>query len=80
MDGGWHFSYTGGADNIYEKLQSFAHTEWVDVSKETLSSRLNEVADPLGRGDVCFYGIEPMCELPQYIQDNQTKFEQFLKK
>lgn len=45
-DAGWHFSWLGGADDVWHKLQTFCHLELLD----TMPSR-EQVAAKLAAGD-----------------------------
>lgn len=49
-DGGWHFSYQGGANRIQQKLESFGHQEFnTPKIKRKLGKRLAKQKDVLGR-------------------------------
>lgn len=43
-DGGWHFTFMGGADKIIEKIQSFAHTEY-DTKEKNNKERILKLID-----------------------------------
>ena len=49
-NGGWHFSYQGGAERIQKKLESFGHQEFnTRRIKKRIPKRLNKRQDVLGR-------------------------------
>jgi beta-1,4-mannosyl-glycoprotein beta-1,4-N-acetylglucosaminyltransferase len=49
-NGGWHFSYQGGAERIQTKLESFGHQEFnTRRIKKRIAKRLNKRKDVLGR-------------------------------
>jgi beta-1,4-mannosyl-glycoprotein beta-1,4-N-acetylglucosaminyltransferase len=46
--GGWHFSYFGGIDQIFKKVQSFAHTEYnneIFLDKEKILNQILNYKD-----------------------------------
>ena len=79
-NGGWHFSYAGGVDQIYSKLQSFSHSEYNNIPKTDIEKQLNNLHDPFGRNYVAFQYIEPIENLPVYVQQNQERFSKFIYK
>ena len=49
---GWHLSYLGGVDSIYEKLAKFSHTElsgYKDVTRETYLQKIQSGRDVFDR-------------------------------
>lgn len=49
---GWHLSYLGGVDSIYEKLAKFSHTElsdYKDVTRETYLQKIRSGRDVFDR-------------------------------
>jgi beta-1,4-mannosyl-glycoprotein beta-1,4-N-acetylglucosaminyltransferase len=79
-NGGWHFSYVGGVDQIYSKLQSYAHSEYNNISKTDIEKQLNSLQDPFGRDYVHLHHVEPIENLPIYVQQNLEKFSKFIYK
>jgi beta-1,4-mannosyl-glycoprotein beta-1,4-N-acetylglucosaminyltransferase len=85
-NGGWHFSYMGGIENIQLKISSFAHTELdndIFNNAEYLKSRVDELISyhgyfPKGKPMIV---VDPYTEgfLPQYVTDNLDKFKEFVR-
>lgn len=54
-DGGWHFSFWGGAEKVSEKIKSFAHQEH-NLDKFTdlnlIEQRISSGIDPFDRGEM----------------------------
>ena len=77
---GWHFSFLGNAENFKLKLASYEHTE--NNTVEVLSNAEEKVEnglDPLNRGMT--YRAVPIDDTyPEYIQNNQEKYSEFIKK
>ena len=69
-NGGWHFTYQGGVDQIVKKIESFAHQEF----NNTLYNDRNEILFKINNGIDIFnrnikFRIEEIDEkYPQYIQ------------
>jgi beta-1,4-mannosyl-glycoprotein beta-1,4-N-acetylglucosaminyltransferase len=80
-NGGWHFSYMGGPDQVVEKIQSFAHQEYnIDRCKDkaAILRRMKEGIDPHERS--LRYKAEPLdARYPAYILQNQEKFRRFIR-
>lgn len=60
-EAGWHFSYLGGVEKIIDKLESFSHTEYNDVSfknRETLLRLVNLGQDIFGRPYKFQFGLD----------------------
>ena len=77
---GWHFSYCGGIEAIITKLGAFAHTECntkKSTDPEVIRTAIQSGKDAIGRGYRFF--AEPIDEnFPEYIRNNQTKFEKLI--
>lgn len=74
---GWHFSYFGNTEHIIQKVKSFAHREY--NNEETMShieERIKEGKDLFGRLDQPFKTVELQKNLPQYILNNVSKYEE----
>jgi beta-1,4-mannosyl-glycoprotein beta-1,4-N-acetylglucosaminyltransferase len=78
-DAGWHFSFLGNAENFKLKLASYEHTE--NNTSENVSNaeeKIEKGLDPLNRGMT--YRAVPIDETyPEYIQNNQDKYAEFIK-
>jgi beta-1,4-mannosyl-glycoprotein beta-1,4-N-acetylglucosaminyltransferase len=78
-NGGWHFSFLGNKENVFNKIKNYAHTEFSDVDESTIDSRLNSMEDPLGR-DYCKLILNKNLDyLPEYVKMNLDKFKQYIK-
>ncbi len=81
-NGGWHFNYLLEPEKISKKLKTFAHTEYnrneftnIDVIKENI----HEKKDLFKRGHK-YYKVQLDNTFPNYILDNQSKFNQWIEK
>jgi len=79
-NGGWHFSYLGGADVIKEKILSFAHQEFnMPEVFDNISNNLSNMKDGIGR--LYQYKIVPIDNsYPKYLAFNLDKFEHWIYK
>lgn len=86
---GWHFSSTGGIDRLQHKIASFAHTEFnvpeisspENLSKSIESGKLYfEDHYNFFQGTNNKLTKRSLDFLPQYVQDNQEKFSQYILK
>jgi beta-1,4-mannosyl-glycoprotein beta-1,4-N-acetylglucosaminyltransferase len=74
---GWHFSYLGGMKSVLEKLRSFAHQEYGgggNFNEDVVARRMKQGLDPF-RGTEHFYGVQIDEHYPQYIKENQEKYQ-----
>ena len=77
---GWHFSYLGGTEAIIKKIQSTAHQEFNSAKNTDPKEILEQIRlgkDIFGRGDR-FFGVPIDEEYPQYIRENQEKFQHLI--
>lgn len=82
QNAGWHFSYLGGVDAIVEKISRVCHLEFtLDKYKDRkrLMQLIESGKDLYGRGDR-FFGIEIDDSYPQYIKNNQEKYQHLVFK
>ncbi len=81
-DGGWHFSYLGGAEKVRQKIEAFAHQEF---NRDEFKN-----ADKIGKiiqsgGDIfdrkkMRFRVEALDETyPEYILQNREKFRHLIK-
>ena len=78
LDGGWHFSYLGGADEIIAKIEGLAHTENnipKFKNKEYIENCLVTGNDLFGR-DVSLK-VMPL-DIPMYVKDNIEKYKHLI--
>ena len=76
LDGGWHFSYYGGAKQIQLKMKSIADyvcDKAADMSLEEIERRVKAGEDPLGRGER-FYAVPLDARFPDYIRENKERY------
>jgi len=83
-NGGWHFSYIGGADRIITKIESFCHQELNQdqfKEKETLEKRIERGEDLYGRKKMKlkFQAIPLDDSFPKYLLENVDKFAPFIR-
>ena len=77
VNGGWHFSWLGGAEKIKYKLESFAHQEW---NNEEINN-LEHIRDCLknqkwvASEDYSYEKVEIDNTYPKYLLDNIDKFK-----
>ena len=77
-NGGWHFTFMGGANQIKLKLDAYGHQEYNNSTiLDSIESNLTNNSDVLGRSEFAFWLDES--QLPQYLKDNKNKYLQFFK-
>jgi beta-1,4-mannosyl-glycoprotein beta-1,4-N-acetylglucosaminyltransferase len=77
-NGGWHFTFQGGADRVKQKLASYSHQEFNNSSiKSQVKDRIGENKDILNRNFK--YWIDSS-NLPDYLIKNQARYKKFFKK
>jgi beta-1,4-mannosyl-glycoprotein beta-1,4-N-acetylglucosaminyltransferase len=78
-DGGWHFSFLGDAKNAITKIRSYAHYEFNHLTESNMIDFIENLKDPLGRGDdTKFLHHEKIENLPLYVQENIDKFKKHI--
>lgn len=80
QNGGWHFSFLGNGDTVYNKIQNYAHSEFNDTPKDTIEQRFNFLKDPFNRSGHIFHKRDDLSFLPNYVINNLNKFQQYIKK
>lgn len=77
-NGGWHFTFMGGADQIKLKIESYGHQEYNnDQIKNSVENNLSSNKDVLGRSNFNFWIDES--ELPEYLIKNKNKYKNYFK-
>ncbi len=79
-DGGWHFTYMGGAKKIIEKLEAFAHTELNTnelKNNDRILQRINEGKSVFGDLNLKFVQLDNT--YPSYILENQEQYAHLIK-
>ena len=79
-NGGWHFSYLGGAEAIRKKILSISHTEFhkpefTDIEK--IKERVAAGDDLFDRG-MRFRAVEIDESYPKYIRENKGKYKDLI--
>ncbi len=76
-NGGWHFTFQGGAERMKKKLESYGHQEFnTHEIKSQLENALLENRDYRGR-NLKFWLDES--ELPDYVIENKTKYSHLFR-
>tara|TARA_R110002020_G_scaffold309790_3_gene525700 strand:- start:100 stop:918 length:819 start_codon:yes stop_codon:yes gene_type:complete len=79
-NGGWHFSYLGGIEQIKKKIQAYAHQEFNNenvLNNESLLECLREGKDVLHRPGHSFSFVD-LSIFPDYILSEFNKYPQFI--
>lgn len=77
-NGGWHFTFMGGVNQIKLKIESYGHQEYNNESvKQNIENNLKENKDVLGRSNFNFWIDES--DLPKYILENKEKYKHMFK-
>ena len=79
-NGGWHFSYLGGAKAIQQKILSISHSEFhkeefTDLAK--IEARVKNGDDLFGRGKH-FRAVAVGADFPKYIIENKDKYQNLI--
>lgn len=71
-NGGWHFTFMGGPQQVKLKIESYGHQEYNKESiKNNIENRISSNVDVLGRTNFNFWVDES--ELPEYLKNNKEK-------
>lgn len=77
-NGGWHFTFMGGEEQIKLKLESYGHQEYNnDLVKNEIKNNIESNRDILGRSNFKFWIDES--DLPSYILKNKEKYKHLFK-
>ena len=79
-NGGWHFNYLLKAEEISNKLKTFAHTEFNDkkyTEIEKINYKINNFFDLFERGQV-FHKVEIDKTFPSYIFKNKKMLKDWI--
>lgn len=80
QDGGWHFSFLGGAERIRTKLESYGHQEYNTASvKMSVEQHLQNNTDLFGRPGTM--QVIPISHeyFPAYLVENIGRYNQFVR-
>ena len=80
MNGGWHFSYLGGTENIKLKIESFSHAEFdTQEIKSQIPKHVESFQDIFLRSKGRIGEIIPIDKtFPSYLVNNQAKFQHLI--
>jgi len=77
-NGGWHFSFMGGAEMIKNKMLSYSARDMAnDYVLSTISQNMENNMDPFLRGGLTKVEID--LTYPKYILDNLIKYKHLIK-
>lgn len=79
-NGGWHFSFFGNSDGVFNKIQNYAHSEFSYLTKTQIENRFSTLTDPFGRINYNLKKIDDLNNLPEYVKNNLDKFQQYIKR
>jgi len=78
---GWHFSFLGNHQTVYEKVHSYSHSEFNHFTENHYKQRIETLSDPFNRdGEVRYEETIGLDKLPIYVQSNLTKYSKYIKK
>lgn len=77
-NGGWHFSFLGNKNFVYNKIQNYAHTEFCHIDANTIAERLKNLEDPLGRNNCTLQVNKNLDYLPKYVVNNLDKYSKYI--
>jgi beta-1,4-mannosyl-glycoprotein beta-1,4-N-acetylglucosaminyltransferase len=80
-NGGWHFSYLGGIDQIIQKVKNYSHQEFNTTENTDPEIMQKKIAAKI----FCFRNKETKLEVipiddtfPLYLRSNIDKYKQFI--
>lgn len=80
MDGGWHFSFMGGAEMILKKMKAYAHTEYMRdemLTVEWIKTQLETGRDVFDR-PYTFKKVDISQRGPDYVIQNQERYKHLI--
>jgi beta-1,4-mannosyl-glycoprotein beta-1,4-N-acetylglucosaminyltransferase len=78
-NGGWHCTFLGNSDKVFDKIHNYAHNEFNFLDKNTVDNRLAELKDPFGRENYKLICVNNFDYLPEYVKINLDKFKNYIK-
>lgn len=83
-EGGWHFSFIGGVEKVIQKLESWAHTDEIDLNSYKNPEKIKKIIT-LGKSifheDEYFKKVDILSNtipFPKYLKENISKFQQLI--
>lgn len=82
-DAGWHFSCTGGVDQIKHKLESFSHFGYIGEEVKSVENMIKAMVRGEHIYENKFYPntrltIQDKTFLPKYVQDNLEQYQRHI--
>lgn len=78
QNGGWHFTFMGGSEQIKKKIEAYGHQEYNnEYVMNNIENKLASNQDVLGRSQFTFWMDET--DLPQYLKQNKEKYKNYFK-
>ena len=81
-DGGWHFNYLLKPEEISKKFKSLAETSWDKeeyFNENNIKKKIEEKKDLFNRGHI-FEQVKIDNSYPEYLQNNQNKYLEWILK
>ena len=76
-NGGWHFTFQGGADSVKQKIESYSHQELNNkVVKTNIKNIMSKNKDIMGR--YYKFWVEEK-NLPKYLLENKEKYKHLFR-
>lgn len=80
VNGGWHFSCIGSAENMKNIIDNYAHTEFDYITLDSLKMYRENLTDVLGRtNEGINLVVDHINTLPVYVQQNIEKFKDYIR-
>jgi beta-1,4-mannosyl-glycoprotein beta-1,4-N-acetylglucosaminyltransferase len=77
-NGGWHFSFMGGVENVRMKINAYSHQEFNNhLIISNIENNIEGENDPFFRGKLIKVNIDNT--YPLYLLNNITKYKKFIK-
>ena len=76
-DAGWHWSFLGNVDFVKEKLISYGHEAYKNISKDEIEEKIQSQQDLFGR-NLKFTKVELGKTFPKYLLEHEEKFKEFI--
>ena len=74
-NGGWHFTYLGGAEKLKQKFEAYSHTEFVESGQAEIQNLIKRIDRHAG-----YIPRKIDSNYPQYVIDNMEKYHKFILK
>lgn len=76
-NGGWHFSFQGGAERVIKKIESYSHQELnTEEIKQGIAEKIKQGIDPYNRGSLIKVAIDDT--FPRYLLDNIDTYKHMI--